>query len=104
MATNFPGGVDNFVNPTASDTLDSPDHASQHSDANDAIEAIETALLDGAPLHIDDVNERVGIGTTTPASTLEVIGILTADHIHGNIAGAVYLHVKNTSGVTIPKG
>lgn len=34
----------------------------------------------------------------------EVEGTLTANHIHGNIAGSVYLHVKNTSGVTIPAG
>ena len=35
---------------------------------------------------------------------VEVDGTLTANHIHGNLAGAVYLHVKNTSGVTIPAG
>ena len=29
---------------------------------------------------------------------------LTADHIHGNIAGNLYVHVKNTSGTTIAKG
>ena len=34
----------------------------------------------------------------------EVGGVLTANHIHGNLAGALYLHVKNTSGVTIPAG
>ena len=39
---------------------------------NDAVEAIETALLDGAPLHIDDVNERVGIGITSPTSPLHI--------------------------------
>ena len=72
MATNFPGGLDAFTNPTSSDTLDNPPHDQQHADVNDAVEAIETALLDGAPLHIDDANERVGIGTATPARTLEV--------------------------------
>jgi hypothetical protein len=41
---------------------------------NDAVEAIETALLDGAPLHIDDTNERVGIGTTSPSAPLEING------------------------------
>ena len=104
MATNFPGGVDNFVNPTASDTLDSPDHASQHSDANDAIEAIETALLDGAPLHIDDANERVGIGTVTPSTELEVVGTVTATEFVGHLQGPTHIKVKNTSGGSLSKG
>ena len=72
MATNFPSSQDNFTNPTSSDTLDSPDHAAQHTDVNDAVEAIEGALLDGAPLKIDDANERVGIGTTSPSVKVEV--------------------------------
>lgn len=72
MATNFPNSVDNLTNPTTSDTLASVSHSGQHADANDAIEAIETALLDGAPLHIDDTNERVGIGTTSPSTDLHV--------------------------------
>ena len=74
MATNFPGSQDSFTNPTSGDTLDSPDHAAQHSNVNDAVEAIELALLDGAPLHIDDVNERVGIGTTSPSAELDIQG------------------------------
>lgn len=31
-------------------------------------------------------------------------GLLDASHIHGQLAGPVYLHVKNTSGSTIAKG
>jgi hypothetical protein len=31
-------------------------------------------------------------------------GLSTLTHIHGNIAGSLYVHVKNTSGVTIAKG
>ena len=72
MATNFPGSLDAFTNPTSGDTLDNPPHDQQHADVNDAVEAIETALLDGAPLHIDDANERVGIGTASPTVTLHV--------------------------------
>tara|TARA_A100001391_G_scaffold205353_1_gene205290 strand:+ start:6417 stop:7880 length:1464 start_codon:yes stop_codon:yes gene_type:complete len=72
MATNFPGSQDSFTNPTSSDTLDSPDHAAQHTNVNDAVEAIELALLDGAPLKIDDTNERVGIGTTSPVRLLHI--------------------------------
>lgn len=57
MATNFPNSLDAFTNPTASDTLASVPHASQHADANDAIEALET---------------KVGIDGATSTSTLEV--------------------------------
>ena len=49
-----------------------------------------------------------GIPTTIDTLTInqdaEVDGILTANHIHGNIAGSVYLHVKNTSGSEIAAG
>ena len=72
MATNFPGSQDTFTNPTSGSSLSSPSHADQHTNVNDAIEAIETALLDGAPLKIDDANQRVGIGTTSPSTALEV--------------------------------
>lgn len=46
MSTDFPGAIDDFTNPVASDPLTAPSHASQHSDVNDAIEAIETHILE----------------------------------------------------------
>ena len=46
MATNYPSSLDSFTNPTATDTLDSATvpHAAQHTDINDAVEAIEAEL------------------------------------------------------------
>lgn len=44
MTTNYPGAIDSLSNPTSSDPLSSPSHSQQHINANDAIEAIETAL------------------------------------------------------------
>jgi hypothetical protein len=47
MPTNFPTSVDNFTNPTANDSLNLPSHSTQHANANDAIEAVESYLLAG---------------------------------------------------------
>jgi hypothetical protein len=44
MATSFPSSQDSFTNPTSSDTLDSPDHAAQHTDVNDAVEALQAKV------------------------------------------------------------
>ena len=44
MAINFPTSIDSLTNPISSNTLDNPSHAGQHSDANDAIEALETKV------------------------------------------------------------
>lgn len=46
MTTAYPGGLDAFTNPTGADNLGtaSVTHASQHANANDAIEAIEAEL------------------------------------------------------------
>jgi hypothetical protein len=42
MATNFPDSLDNLSNPSANDEL--VGHAAQHTNANDAIEALEQAV------------------------------------------------------------
>jgi microcystin-dependent protein len=44
MATNFPASLDTLTNPSGSNTLSSPSHASQHGNANDAIEAIQAKI------------------------------------------------------------
>lgn len=44
MATSFPSGLDALTNPTSSDGLNSPDHAGQHANVNDAIEALEAKV------------------------------------------------------------
>ena len=41
---SFPTSLDSFTNPTTNDFLNSPNHVSQHSDVNDAIEALEAKL------------------------------------------------------------
>lgn len=44
MATNFPISLDSFVNPQADSLLATISHSQQHTNANDAIEAIETLI------------------------------------------------------------
>jgi hypothetical protein len=49
MATNFPTSKDNFVNPQSTDSVQVVSHAAQHTNANDAIEALETKVgIDGS--------------------------------------------------------
>lgn len=96
MATSFPTGLDALTNPTGSSSLTSPDHAGQHADINDAVEALEakvgvnssavTSSLDykitngitsglnvsSGDLYVDVVNARVGINTINPQATLDV--------------------------------
>ncbi len=47
MAINYPTSLDTFTNPIAGDPLSSPDHATQHANINDAVEALETKVAIG---------------------------------------------------------
>lgn len=47
MASTFPTSLDVFTNPTATSLLTSPSHALQHSDINDAVEALQTKVAIG---------------------------------------------------------
>jgi hypothetical protein len=53
VAINFPTSLDNFTNPVSGNTLDSPSHSLQHSDINDAVEAMQ---------------RKVGVGTAVAGS------------------------------------
>jgi hypothetical protein len=53
VAISFPTSLDNFTNPSSGNTLDSPSHSLQHSDLNDAVEALE---------------RKVGVGTAVAGS------------------------------------
>jgi hypothetical protein len=44
MAITFPTTLDSLTNPSASDPMTSPSHATQHANANDAIEALEAKV------------------------------------------------------------
>jgi len=46
MASNFPSSLDSFTNPSSTDAMDSVSvpHASQHSDLNDAVEALQAKV------------------------------------------------------------
>lgn len=49
MATGFPSSLDTLANPNGTDTLSNPSHAQQHTNLNDAVEAIETKIgIDGS--------------------------------------------------------
>lgn len=44
-------------------------------------------LTSDTNLYVDTVNDRVGIGTTTPTSKLQVIGTVTATSFSGDGSG-----------------
>lgn len=49
MAINYPTSLDNLTNPVSTDTTTAVDHALQHSNTNDAIEALEAKVgIDGS--------------------------------------------------------
>jgi hypothetical protein len=56
MAVNFPASLDELVNPAPNESVQSPSHAQQHSDANDAIELLQ---------------EKVGVDNSTDPNSLD---------------------------------
>jgi hypothetical protein len=75
MATNFPGGIDTFVNPNATSSLDSPSHAGLHTDMGDAMTAVQTEL-------VNNPSGLVHIQTTsfTTSSAVNVNDVFTSTY------------------------
>lgn len=78
MTTVFPGSLDALTNPTASDDTSTVDHAAQHANANDAIEALEA---------------KVGVNSSAVTSSL--------DYKVSNTASINPGHKHTTAGLSI---
>jgi len=91
MATLFPTSLDALTNPLSTDPLNSPSHANQHINANDAIEALEAK--------VGQNNSTVVTSHDYKIAQLE--GLVTSQ-----VAGArsLYADVRNQSGSPIAKG
>lgn len=78
MTTQYPNSLDDFVNPTATDRLDSVTvpHHQQHADLNDAVEAMQTVIgINPAGSHLT-VKDRI-IAVETDIQTQSVLNGLT---------------------------
>ena len=76
MATSFPSGLDALTNPTSANGLNSPDHAGQHADANDAIEALEAKV--GINSSAVTTSHYYLIKNNTPAGVINMWATTTA--------------------------
>jgi hypothetical protein len=96
MATNFPTSVDVLTNPVSNDSLNSPSHSAQHANANDAIEAIETYVLN---LPRGKLNGATATASTafTGGSSIPVLDVnvtITAGRLY-QITGRIAVQATN---------
>jgi hypothetical protein len=58
----------------------------------------------GAVIQIDNANQRVGIGTNNPLTTLQVAGIVSATSFTGNLTGNVTGNLTGTASTATAAG
>lgn len=76
MASGFPGAIDNFSDPLANSPLNSPSHATLHSDVNDAVEKIETYMGLVKVIPTGATNGTVGAdGTVTVGNAVSSVTV-----------------------------
>jgi len=86
MATNFPTSLDALSNPTSTDGLNNPSHSGQHTDANDAIEALEA---------------KVGVDSSAVSTSLDfLVTQANASGSSGLASGTYYTTSSNTNTIT----
>lgn len=107
MAINFPTSLDVFTDPTASDQLNLPSHSGQHTDLNNAVEALEakvginsSAVTSSHDYKIAQL-EAQGVATAfTPSWNNLTPGNGTEDAFYTQINDLVVVHVRLVFGST----
>ena len=115
MSTNFPTSLDALTNPSGTDSMSSPSHSGQHTDANDAIEALQAKVgadssavatshdykIDALETDVTNINE-LQLNTPTASYTL-VLGD-AGKLVEMNVSSANNLTVPPNSSVAFPVG
>lgn len=127
MATNFPNSLDNLTNPASTDPTDAPSHSQQHTNANDAIEALQVKVGINGSSNSTSLDYRVSQLEVNPTYTNEMAqdasaSLFThANHVNltavyddasgqviltglGGTANKISQEVINNTGSTLYKG
>jgi hypothetical protein len=106
MATNFPEDLDSFTNPQSTDSVAIVSHSEQHSNANDAIEALEAKVGKDNSTDPASLDYRVSTLESSPADP-EAIQDLAAELLdhpgHTNIT-VTYDDIANKLILTSESG
>lgn len=85
MASGFPGSIDNFTDPLTTSALNSPSHAGQHQDLNDAVEKIETymGLVKVIPTSVTNGTVAAN-GTVTIGNAVSSVSVTCFSSLYDN--------------------
>lgn len=103
---NYPTSLDTLTNPVGTNTLDSPDHAGQHSDINDIGEALQVKVGVSAGSPVAD-RAFVGSGngtsgwTTTWNNAVFGTPAITGGTATSQVLGTPEMGAWTTSGTTV---
>jgi hypothetical protein len=73
LVTQFPQGLDQLTNPFATDPMTAPAHHGQHTDINDAVEAMQRPIL-GPPWNNVKAFGARGDGANDDTSAIQAAG------------------------------
>lgn len=103
---DYPGALDSLINPAGTQTLDSPDHALQHTNANDAIEAAQVVVGTTAGTNVlkafnaGDIPARLNTSNVLQQVIQGTLG--TSNVTGGTVSGAVLSATVGTlNGLTL---
>jgi hypothetical protein len=89
MAVNYPETLDSFINPASNSSVANPSHAEQHSDANDAIEALQQKVgVDNStvPTSLDYRVATLENASIDEEAIQQIVGDLFTTGVHTNIS------------------
>ena len=98
---NFPTSLDTLTNPVGTDQLTSPDHAGQHSNVNDAVEALEAKV--GADSSAVTTSHDYKLSEVT--STDKAVGkTATQTLTNKTLTAPAISTITNGGTITVPSG
>jgi len=100
---NYPTSLDTLTNPASNNTLDSPSHSGQHSDVNDAVEALEAKVgANSSAVTTSHDYKLSGVTGTDKAVSKTGAETLTNKTLTTPIIPSIYQDAGKTKLMTLP--